>query len=190
LENKLQWKVSCCYKQILSLKPAILYIKAYILKLQWVSVCLSGQFSSTARTSVFFFFLMGFVFCDSYYSIGALCTRFTLVRMKGYKVRWKDVYVGQLMTHHVFSVNYLLPTVVFKYFHKCWKFEKKKKELQKKASCVDDDNSHNLRFIHDYFFKNLGGGALVAEKWKKRASAFFLLDQFSRYTKPHGLMDK
>ncbi len=27
----------------------------------------------------FFFFLMGFVFCDSYYSTDALCTRFTLV---------------------------------------------------------------------------------------------------------------
>jgi hypothetical protein len=25
------------------------------------------------------FFFMGFVFCDSYYSTGALCTRFTLV---------------------------------------------------------------------------------------------------------------
>ncbi len=30
----------------------------------------------------FFFFLMGFVFCDSYYSTGALCTRFTLVCLK------------------------------------------------------------------------------------------------------------
>jgi hypothetical protein len=30
----------------------------------------------------FFFFLMGFVFCDSYYSTGALCTRFTLVSLK------------------------------------------------------------------------------------------------------------
>jgi hypothetical protein len=30
----------------------------------------------------FVFFLMGFVFCDSYYSTGALCTRFTLVCIK------------------------------------------------------------------------------------------------------------
>jgi len=26
---------------------------------------------------------MGFVFCDSYYSTGALCTRFTLVNNEG-----------------------------------------------------------------------------------------------------------
>jgi hypothetical protein len=30
-------------------------------------VCLSGQFSGIVRTFVFFFFLMGFVFCDNYY---------------------------------------------------------------------------------------------------------------------------
>ncbi len=39
-----------------------------------MSVKLPGPF-------FFFFFLMGFVFCDSYYSTGALCTRFTLVFM-------------------------------------------------------------------------------------------------------------
>jgi hypothetical protein len=61
---------------------AILYIKS-----TGVFVCLSGQFSGTTRTFVFlfffFFFLMGFVFCDSYYSTGALYTRFTLVKRKG-----------------------------------------------------------------------------------------------------------
>jgi len=37
--------------------------------------------SSTVMFFLFFlfFFLMGFVFCDSYYSMGALCTRFTLI---------------------------------------------------------------------------------------------------------------
>jgi hypothetical protein len=42
-----------------------------------VSVKLPGPFF--VCLFVFFFFLMGFVFCDSYYSTGALCTRFTLV---------------------------------------------------------------------------------------------------------------
>ncbi len=45
----------------------------------FVSVKLLGPF-------FFFFFLMGFVFCDSYYSTGALCTRFTLISIKLCKV--------------------------------------------------------------------------------------------------------
>jgi hypothetical protein len=52
-----------------------------------MSVCLSGQFSGiaqTGRTFVFFFFLMSFVFCDSYYSTGALCTKFTLVDIESF----------------------------------------------------------------------------------------------------------
>jgi hypothetical protein len=52
---------------------------SYILKLH---VCLSvcpGSFQALFGPLFFFFFLMGFVFYDSYYSTGALCIRFTLV---------------------------------------------------------------------------------------------------------------
>jgi len=60
----------------------LMLLVSYILNLQ---VCLSvcpGSFRALpgpAWTFGFVFFWMGFVFCDSYYSTGALCTRFTLV---------------------------------------------------------------------------------------------------------------
>jgi hypothetical protein len=43
----------------------------FLCQLNWSDLC-------------FFFFLMSFVFCDSYYSTGALCTKFTLVDIESF----------------------------------------------------------------------------------------------------------
>jgi hypothetical protein len=49
----------------------------------------------------FFFFLMGFVFCDSYYSTGALCTKFTLVTKKiGWSIMLWDGASSHASTCH------------------------------------------------------------------------------------------
>jgi hypothetical protein len=45
--------------------------------------CFLCQLNCPDLCFLFFFFLMGFVFCDSYYSRGALCTRFILVKNDG-----------------------------------------------------------------------------------------------------------
>jgi hypothetical protein len=45
-----------------------------------------------------------------------------------------------------------------------WMINPRFLELQKKALWVDDDNSHNLRFIRDFLLKKNWAGVLVAEK--------------------------
>jgi hypothetical protein len=73
----------------------------------------------------------------------------------------------------------------------------------------DDDNSHNLIFIHDFLLKKWGAGVGGRFWWgfqsrfyypnckqqepkneRKGQVPILLWDQFSRYTKPHGFMDK
>jgi hypothetical protein len=54
---------------------------------------------------IYFILLMGFVFCDSYYSTGALCTRFTLVYSNEGNVSQFILQLSQLSPYMITFVS-------------------------------------------------------------------------------------